>query len=127
MDRGNIQNCVVVPGASKTMAWCRGPTAAWTEPPPLLPIVGVNLGVLFPSCGWSWVSHLHIVLEGWAFCLHCMEWFRHSSLVCVWRWRGAVVCSHCTHTCHLIHFLSSYPQSIPLSVTLPPKTLTPMG
>lgn len=123
MDRGNIQNCVVIPGASKTMAWCRGPTEAWTESPPLLATVCVNLGVLFPSCSWSWVSHLHIALEGWAFCLHCTEWFRHSSLlsVSVCRGPGAGGCGVFTLHSYLSlnPLLSSYPQSIPLSCHSP--------
>ena len=113
MHRGNTQNCVVVPGASKTMAWCRGLTEAWTESSPLLPTVCVNLGTLFPSCGWSWVSHLYIVLEGWAFCRHCMEWFGHSSLlsVCV-RQAGGVGGSG-------VSALHPYLSLSPLSVFLP--------
>ena len=123
MDRGNTQNCVVVPGASKTMAWCRGPTEAWTESSPLLPAVCVNLSMLFPSCGWSWVSSSVYSIRGLGFLspLHGMVW-AFLTFVCVcgrqvgW---GAVVCPHCTHTCHLVHFLSSHPQSIPLSCHSP--------
>lgn len=127
MDRGNIQNCVAAPGPPKP--WHGG--LGWVPSsvgnrlcelgcvisilqlfPHLISVLGFSSAYSIGGLGFP--SPLHGMVQ--AFLTIALQ------SVCQGPGAGGQVCSHCSHTCHIIHFCLPAPRVFLILSLSPPKT-----